>query len=47
MNRYKLLPLCIVCQVDDRILCDGNYGLGAYGMDSVHNREPEQSRVTI
>ena len=21
------------------ILCDGNYGLGAYGMDSVHNRE--------
>ena len=36
----------IVCQVDDMILCDGNYGLGAYGMDSVHNREPEQSRVT-
>ena len=29
------------------ILCDGNYGLGAYGMDSVHNREPEQSQVTI
>ena len=28
------------------ILCDGNYGLGAYGMDSVHNREPERSRVT-
>ena len=22
------------------ILCDDNYGLGAYGMDSVHNREP-------
>ena len=21
------------------ILCDGNYGLGAYGMDSVHNWE--------
>ena len=29
------------------ILCDGNYGLGAYGMDSVHTREPERSRVTI
>ena len=29
------------------ILCDGNYGLCAYGMDSVHNREPERSRVTI
>ena len=26
------------------IVCDGNYGLGAYGMDSVHNREPERSR---
>ena len=47
MNRYKLYTLCIVCQVDDMILCDGNYGLGAYGMDSVHNREPERSRVTI
>ena len=44
MNKYKLL--CIVCQMDDMILCDGN-GLGAYGMDSVHNREPERSRVTI
>ena len=29
------------------ILCVGNYGLGAYGMDSVHNRAPEPSRVTI
>ena len=25
------------------ILCDGNYGLGSYGMDSVHNRESERS----
>ena len=38
---YK--KLYIVCQVDDMILCDCNYGLGAYGMDSVHNREPERS----
>ena len=31
------------------ILCDGNYGLDAYGMDFVHSRprEPERSRVTI
>ena len=29
------------------LLSDGNYGLGAYGMDYVHNREPERSRVTI
>ena len=31
------------------ILCDGNYGLGAYGMYFVHSRprEPERSRVTI
>ena len=33
------------------ILCDGNYGLGAYGMYLVHSRprprEPERSRVTI
>ena len=28
------------------LLCDGNYGVGAHGMDLVHNREPEQSRVT-
>ena len=30
--------------------CDDNYGLGAYGMNSVHTtitREPERSRVTI
>ena len=39
--------MCVVCQVDDMILCFGNYGLGAYGMDSVHNREPERSWVTI
>ena len=29
------------------ILCYGNYGLAAYGMDSVHNREPERSRIYI
>ena len=29
------------------ILCDGNYGLGAYDMDLVQNWEPERSRVTI
>ena len=32
------------------IICDGNYGLGAYGMYIVvHSRprEPERSRVTI
>ena len=27
------------------ILCDGNYGLGASGMDLVYNWEPERSRV--
>ena len=27
------------------ILCDGNYGLGAYGMAFVHNMEPELNRV--
>ena len=27
------------------ILCDGNYGLGAYGMDLVHTREPERSNL--
>ena len=27
------------------ILCDGKYGLHVYGMDLVHNREPEGSRV--
>ena len=26
--------------------CDGNYEVGAYGMEWVHNREPERSRVT-
>ena len=26
----------VVCEVDDMLLCDGNYGLGAYGMYSVH-----------
>ena len=32
------------------ILCDVNYGPGAYGMDSVlnmDNMDPERSRVTI
>ena len=31
------------------ILLDGNYGLGAYDMYSVHSRprEPERSRVNI
>ena len=29
------------------VLCDGNYGLGAYGMDLVYNWEPERSRVNI
>ena len=28
------------------ILCDGNYGMGVFGVDPVHNREPERSRVT-
>ena len=26
--------------------CDSNYEVGAYGMEWVHNREPERSRVT-
>ena len=26
--------------------CDGNYEVGAYGMEMVHNMEPERSRVT-
>ena len=26
--------------------CDGNNEVGAYGMEWVHNREPEQCRVT-
>ena len=25
--------------------CDGNYEVGAYGMEWVHNREPERSRI--
>ena len=29
-NCEQVYTLCIVCQVDDMILCDGNYGLGAY-----------------
>ena len=28
------------------ILCDGNYGLGAYGMELVRNWEPERGLVT-
>ena len=31
---------------DGREGCDGNYGVGAYGMEWVHNREPERNRVT-
>ena len=26
--------------------CDGNYEVSAYGMEWVHNREPERSRIT-
>ena len=26
--------------------CDDNYEVGAYGMEWVHNREPERSRLT-
>ena len=33
-------------RVDGREGCDGNYGVGAYGMEWVHDREPERSRVT-
>ena len=29
------------------ILCDGNYSLGAYGMDLVHNWEPSEAGLTI
>ena len=42
MRRNVLFDLI----VEDIIVCDGNYGLGAYGMTLVHNREPERSRVT-
>ena len=28
------------------ISCDGNYGVGAYVMEWVHNKEPGRSRVT-
>ena len=27
-------------------ICDGNYEVGAYGMEWVQNGEPERSRVT-
>ena len=27
-------------QVEDIILCDGNYGVGACGLEWVHNRKP-------
>ena len=47
LNLYCDTSYCIVCQVDDMILCDGNYGMFACGMDSVHTREPERNRVTI
>ena len=30
----------------DIILCDGNYGVDAFGMKWEHNTEPERSRVT-
>ena len=30
---------CLSGQVDDMILCDGIYGLGAYGMESVHGTQ--------
>ena len=46
VNGYCDASQWIVWQVDDMILCDGNYGLGVYGMEWVHNREPEGSRVT-
>ena len=29
--------------MEDIILCDGNYGLGAYGMNLMYNRKPERS----
>ena len=28
------------------ILCDSNFGVGEYGMERVHNEEPERSWVT-
>ena len=28
------------------ILCDGNFGVGEYGMERVHNEEPERIWVT-
>ena len=31
--------------VEDMILCDGNYELGAYDMELVHDMEPERSRI--
>ena len=46
-NSELVYKLCIVmrrnvlvdrCQVDGIILCDGNYRLGAYGMDLVRSR---------
>ena len=27
--------------------CDGTYEVGAYGMERVHNREPERSQVDL
>ena len=29
------------------ILCDGKYGLSAYGMDSMHNREPQLRNINF
>ena len=36
----------IVGEVKDIILCDGDFGVGAYGMEWVHNREPRRRRIT-
>ena len=33
-------------EVEDLILCYGNYGVVTYRMEWVHKREPERSRVT-
>ena len=30
----------------DIIVCDGDYGVGAYGMEWVHNRDSERRRIT-
>ena len=30
---------------EGKILCDDNYGVGAYGMEWMHYKEPEQSCI--